>query len=143
MDRKYSNPSNTYCFAKNCNIEDPKKFTKEKLKGALRNCKIRQEEVRKSSKGLRKVYLRDCLIDARAKNQVVRAFVIKQKIYREHNVRMWYLIQITVKDPGSPTVLKVRTFRNGKHQPTPRKETLIDSYRNSVNISSSWHTELP
>ena len=87
-DRKYSNSSNTYCFAKNCNIKDLKKTTKEELRDALRYCKIRQEEVMKSSKGLRKVHLRDCLVDARANNQVVRARGIKQKIDREQNVRM-------------------------------------------------------
>ena len=67
-DRKHSNPSSKYRFAKNCNIEDPKKLTKEELRDALRYCKIRQEEVRKTSKGLRKVHLRDCLTDAQAKN---------------------------------------------------------------------------
>ena len=34
-DRKHSNPSNRYHFAKNCNIEDPKKLTKEELRDAL------------------------------------------------------------------------------------------------------------
>ena len=34
-DRKHSNPSNTYRFVKNCNIEDPKKLTKEELRDAL------------------------------------------------------------------------------------------------------------
>ena len=29
-DRKYINPSNTYHFARNCNIENPKELTKEK-----------------------------------------------------------------------------------------------------------------
>ena len=81
----------------------------------MRNCKIRRAEVRKSSKGLRKVLLRDCLIDAKAKNQIGRARGIKQKIDREHNVRMWYLIQKTVKDPSSTAVLKVQTVTNGKN----------------------------
>ena len=64
LDRKYNNPSNTYRFAENCNIEDPKKPTKEELRDALRCCKIRHKEFRKSSEDLRKVHLRDCLIDA-------------------------------------------------------------------------------
>ena len=38
----------------------------------------------------------------------------KQVIGREHNVRMWYLIQKTMKDPSSPAVLKVQTVTNGK-----------------------------
>ena len=60
------------------------------------------------------MHLRNCLIDARAKNQIEIARGIKQKIDREHNVRMWYLIQRTVKDPSSPAVLKVQTVKNGK-----------------------------
>ena len=72
-DKKYSNPSNTYRFAKNCNIENPKKLTKEELRDSLRYCKIRQAEGRKASKGLRKMLPRNCIIDARAKNQIERA----------------------------------------------------------------------
>ena len=80
----------------------------------MRYCKIRQAEVRKASKGLRIVLLRDCLIDARAKNQIERARGIKQRIDRKHNVRMWYLIQKIAKDPSSPAVFKVQTVTNGK-----------------------------
>ena len=87
-DRKYSNPSNTYHFARNRNIEFPRKLTKEELRDSLRYCKIRRAGVRKASKSLRKVLLCDCLIDDRAKNQIERARGIKQKINREHNVRM-------------------------------------------------------
>ena len=101
-DKKYSNSSNTYRFAKNCNIQNPKELTKEELRDSLRYCKIRRAEVRKSSKGLRKVLLRDCLIDARAKNQIGRARGIKQKIDQEYNIRMWYLIQ---KDSERPEQL--------------------------------------
>ena len=48
LDKKYSNPSNTYHFARNCNMENPRKLTKEELRDSLRYCKIRQAEVRKS-----------------------------------------------------------------------------------------------
>ena len=98
--RKYSNPSNTYQVARNFNIEDPKKLTEEELKDALGYYRIRQKEalgyyrirqkeVRKQATGLRRVHLCDCLIDDRAKNQAERGRGIKQKIDREHNVRMW------------------------------------------------------
>ena len=88
FDKKYSNPSNTYRFARNCNIENPRKLTKKELRDSLRYCKIRRAEVRKSSKGLRKVLLRDCLVDARAKNHIERAQGITPKIDCKHNVRM-------------------------------------------------------
>ena len=110
-ENTYSNPSNTYQFAKNCNIEDLKKFVEEELKDIVRYCRIRQKEIRKQSNVLRKVHLRDYLIDARVENQVVRAHGIKQEIDREHNVRMWYLIQRTVTDPSSPVALKIHTVK--------------------------------
>ena len=57
FDRKYSKPSNTYRFARNCNIENSRKLTTEELRDSLCYCKRRQAEVRKSSKSLRKVLL--------------------------------------------------------------------------------------
>ena len=72
------------------------------------------KDLTKQAKGLRNVHLRDCLIDAQAKQQEERARGIRQKIDREHNVRMWYLIQQTVKEPRSPAVIKVQKVVNGR-----------------------------
>ena len=41
----------------------------EELKDGLRYCKIQKAELRKQAKGLRKVHMRDCLIDAQTKKQ--------------------------------------------------------------------------
>ena len=65
-------------------------------------------------------------LDAKAKNRIGRARGIKQKIDREHNVRMWYLIQKTVKDPNSPAVLRVQTVTNGKKTSTYTKQPDIE-----------------
>ena len=74
------------------------------------------KDLRKQAKGLRKVHIRNCLIDAQAKQQKERARRIRQKIDREHNVRMWYLIQQTVKEPRNPAVIKVQKVVNGKNR---------------------------
>ena len=38
----------------------------------------------------------------------------EKNIDRKHNVRMWYLIQRTMKGPSSPAVPKVQTVKNQK-----------------------------
>jgi hypothetical protein len=48
------------------------------------------------------------------KKQKKRTAAIKQTINREESKRMWYLIKRTVKDPSSPSVLKVQRVINGK-----------------------------
>ncbi len=50
------------------------------------------------------------------KKQKTRTAAIKQTINREESKRMWYLIKRTVKDPHSPSVLKVQRVVKGKTQ---------------------------
>ncbi len=69
---------------------------------------IQKADLRQQAKGLRKVNLQDCLIEAQAKRQHKRESEIKQKINREESKRVWYLIKRTVKDPHSPSVLRVQ-----------------------------------
>jgi hypothetical protein len=71
-------------------------------------------DLRKQAKGLRQVHLRDCLIDTQEKKQHKRAAAIKQKCQREESKRMWFLIKQTVKDPQSPSVLRVQRVVNGE-----------------------------
>ena len=66
---KAKNVGNLIHFAVRTNIQSPKKLTMEELKDGLRYCRIRKAELRKQAKGLRKVHLRDCLIDAQTKKQ--------------------------------------------------------------------------
>ncbi len=58
------------------------------------------------------MHLQDCLIDAQTKKQHKRVRDIKQTINQEESKRMWYLIKRTVKDPHSPSVLKVQQVIN-------------------------------
>jgi hypothetical protein len=60
------------------------------------------------------VHLQDCLIDAQSKRQHKRAAEIKQKCNHEESKRMWYLIKRTVKDPHSPSVLRVQRVVKGE-----------------------------
>ena len=86
----------------------------EELKDGLQLARIRKADLHKQAKGLRKVHLRDCLIDAQTKRQHKRVAAIRQKCNREESKRMWYLIKRTVKDPTNPSVLKVQRVVDGE-----------------------------
>ncbi len=60
------------------------------------------------------MHLCDCLIDAQTKKQHKRIRGIKQTINQEESKQMWYLIKCTVKDPHSPSMLKVRQVLDGE-----------------------------
>jgi hypothetical protein len=111
---KASNASNIVRFAKRTHIERPAELTMEELEDGLQFCRIRKADLRQQAKGLRKVHLRDCLLDAQSKRQNKRAKAIKLKLHQEESKRMWYLIQRTVKDPHSPSVLKVQRVVEGE-----------------------------
>jgi hypothetical protein len=104
-----SNAGNIIRFAKRKHIEQPEKLKLEELQDGLQFCRIWHAELRKQAKGLRKVHLRDCLLDAQSKKQYEQAKAIKQKLNQEESKRMWYLIQRTVKDHHSlPVYLEFR-----------------------------------
>jgi hypothetical protein len=62
-----SNVSNIVRFAKRKHIKRPEELTMDELKDGLQFPRIRKAELRKQAKGLRKVHLRDCLLDAQTK----------------------------------------------------------------------------
>jgi len=101
-------------FAKRTHIDRPVELSMEELEDGLQFCRIRKAELRQQAKGLWKVHLRDCLLDAQLKHQNKRAKAIKLKLHCEESKRMWYLIKRTVKDPHSPSVLKVQRVVEGK-----------------------------
>ena len=86
----------------------------DELKDGLQFARICKADLRKQAKGLQKVHLRDCLIDAQTKNQQKQVAAIKQKCNREEGKRMWYLIKRTVRDPHSPSVLRVQRVVEGE-----------------------------
>jgi len=111
---KASNASNIVRFAKRTHIERPAELTMEELDDGLQFCRIRKAELRQQAKELHKVHLRDCLLDAQSKRQNEQAKATKLKLDREESKRMWYLIQRMVKDPHSPSVLKVQRVVKGE-----------------------------
>ncbi len=102
------NNGNIVRFTARTHIQDPGNLTMEELKDGLRFCMIWKADLRQQAKGLRKVHLRDCLIDAQTKKQHKRVKDIKQTLNQEESKQMWYLIKRTVKDPHSPSMLKVQ-----------------------------------
>jgi hypothetical protein len=76
----------------------------DKLKDSLQLACICKADLRKQAKGLCKVHLHDCLIDAQAKKQHKRVAAIQQKCNREESKSMWYSIKQRVKDLPSPSV---------------------------------------
>ncbi len=85
----------------------------DKLKDGLQLARIGKANLRKQVKGFGKVHLQDCLIDAQTKKQHKWVAAIKQKCNREESKQMWHLIKWTVKDPCSPSVLRVQRVVNG------------------------------
>lgn len=114
QEGKAKNVGNIICFARREHIPHPEQLTMDELKGGLQFARICKADLRKQAKGLRKVHLRDCLIDAQTKRQHKRVPAIKQKCHWEENKRMGYLIKQTVKDPHSPSVLRVQRVVNGE-----------------------------
>ncbi len=53
-------------------------------------------------------------MDAQTKRQNERAKAIKQKLHQEESKWMWYLIKRTVKDPHSPSILRVQRVVKGE-----------------------------
>ena len=111
---KAKNDGNILRFARRQHIPTPDLLTMEELKDGLQLARIRKADLRKQAKGLRKVHLRDCLIDAQTKRQHKRVTAIRQRCNREESKRMWYLIKRTVKDPSNPSVLRVQRVVNGE-----------------------------
>ncbi len=105
---KTKNTANILRFACRQHINAPEELTIDKLKDGLQFAQIRKADLRRQAKGLRQVHLRDRLIDAQEKKQRKQAAAIKQKCQREESKRMWFLIKQMVKDPQSPSVLRVK-----------------------------------
>ncbi len=110
------NTGNILHFACCQHINNPKGLTMEELQDGLQFARIRRADLQKQAKELRKVHLQDCLVESMEKKQKKWTAAIKQTINREESKRMWYLIKRTVRDPQSPSVLKVQCIINGKIQ---------------------------
>jgi hypothetical protein len=104
----------TYCDLLVGHIEHPEALTMDELKDGLQFARIGKADLRKQAQGLRKVHLHDHLIDAQTKNQHKRVAAIKHKCNREEGKCMWYLIKCTMRDPHSPSILRVQRVVEGE-----------------------------
>jgi hypothetical protein len=140
---KAKNVGNVIRFAVRTSIQTPDKLTMEELKDGLRYCRIRKAELRNQAKGLRKVHLQDCLIDAQTKKQHDRVRDIKQTINREESKRMWYRIKRTVKDPHSPSVLKVQWVLDSKTKDYSIQEDMENAIQRECEVRFSHAHSAP
>ena len=93
-----------------------------------------QAELRKQAKRLRKVHLRNCLIDAQTKHQHIQVATIKQKCNREEGKHMWYLIKRTVRDPHSPSILWVQQVVEGEVKEYTAQEDKEQAIRRECKV---------
>jgi hypothetical protein len=108
------NIDNILRFAQRQHTEQPEHLSMDELKNGLQLACIRKAGLRQQAKGLCKVHLQDCLIEAQTKKQHKRVVAIKKKCNHKESKRMWYLIKRTVKDPHSPSILRVQQVVEGE-----------------------------
>jgi hypothetical protein len=106
----------------------------DELKDGLQFARIRKADLRKQAKGLHKVHLRDCLINAQTKNQHKRVGAIKQKCNRQEGKHMWYLIKRTVRDPHSPSVLRVQRVGEGEVKEYTVQEDVRQAFQRECEV---------
>jgi hypothetical protein len=117
----------------------------EELKDGLQLARIQKAELPQQAKGLWKVHLRDCLIEAQTKRQHKRVTEIKQRINREESKRMWYLIKrrVKAKDPHSPSILRVQQVVEGEVNEFTEQEEVEHAIQRECKISFSLAHSTP
>jgi hypothetical protein len=140
---KTNNMGNILQCARLQHINNPEGLMMEKLQDGLQYVRIQKADLRKQAKGLRKVHLRDCLVDSLEKKQNKRTAAIKQTINRKESRRMWYVIKMTVKDPQSPSVLKVQRVINGKTHEYEVQEDVENAIQQECEIRFSLAHSAP
>ena len=76
------NKGNVRRKARRKNISNPADLSAEEIQDALGYCRIRDSDLRKQAKSLRRSHLRNCLIVAQDKYDKEKARVVKQKMDR-------------------------------------------------------------
>jgi hypothetical protein len=142
-DGKTNNTRNILRFARQQHISKPEELMMEELQDRLQFAWVRKADLQKQAKGLRKVHIQNCLINAIEKKQKSCAAVIKQKIIREESKRMWYLIKQTVKDPQSPSILKVQRVIDGKVKEYEMQEDIKNASQQECKVRFSLAHSAP
>jgi hypothetical protein len=105
---------NLFRFARKNGIRNPEKLSMDELQDGLQLARIRKVELRTKAGERRNSHLRECLLQAQANKKATKTREIKQRMQRENNKKVWYLIKRTVRDPRSPPVLKVQQIIDGE-----------------------------
>ena len=79
---KFMNKGNVRRKARRKNISNPADLSAEEIQDALGYCRIRDSDLRKQTKSLRRSHLRNCLIVAQDKYDKEKARAVKQKMDR-------------------------------------------------------------
>ncbi len=106
---KVSNAGNIVRFAKQKHIKRPEELTMEELKDGLQFCRIRKADKQKDCG--RSTFGIACWTCNRSNKTNEQRQSSK---HSEESKRMWYLIKRMVKDPHSPSVLRVQRIIDGE-----------------------------
>ena len=107
------NTPNILRFATECGIPDPKSLTEDQIRDGITFCKRRIKQLKKSAKGLRRVHLRDRLVEAQQLKNEKRVKGIRQTINREEKKHVWRAIGIVTDEPSLGATSKVQRLENG------------------------------
>lgn len=99
LDGRCHNGSNIIRQAWKFDITNPQELSRYQCLDGVRYCKGRLMELKKVAKGLRKVHLRNRLIQADESGDKVAYKGVLQTIEREEKKRMWPTINRSVDDP--------------------------------------------
>ncbi len=140
---KTHNTGNILGFAHCQHIANPEKLTTKELQDGLQFARMRWADLRKQAKRPKENHLCNCLVNSMENKQKKRMAAIKQTINREESKRMWYLIKRTVKDPHSPSVLKVQRVMNGEIKEYEIQEDVKNAIQQECKIQLSLAHSAP
>ena len=106
-------------------IDKPKSLTLKQCQDGVRVCKHRLHLLRKSSRGLRKVFLRDRYVCERALGHEGEAKGILQTIEREESTRNWRVIGNAVDDTKLGAITHVHKKRGGETVELREQEPMV------------------
>ena len=124
LNGKTRNDSNIVDRAIKRGIPNPRQLTMLQLEDGDKYCRMRLHELRKVSRGHRRVFLRDRLIRAKDLQKEEDYRGILQTINHEEGKKMWGWIGRATNDPKSGSVTRVERVVNGVKEEFVTKESI-------------------
>ena len=94
-------------------------MTLKELNDGLQLARIRKKALNKQAGELRKLHLRECLIQEQIKKQPTKIQAIKQRMQQEQSKKVWYLMCVLTWPPGGKGRLPLASHRDAGTYPTP------------------------